>query len=195
MTTTVDDELGPALPEDLPEDYAMRYGYTDPAEIQDSSDPLNALSMARAASDTPNDPGPSYAEEVKTNLFGRPYREKEPPPVLTLKQKKDIEGKVAFWLEFLSTPLVPLDPVCIPVMQKEIPNIARKATPIICQSPEVVRWLTRAGNFSLWADLIQACMPVIKMIVAHHVMKTVGHSQVTNGQAPVQNFDTVYPVA
>lgn len=133
-----------------------------------------------ASEATVNDPDPAYQDKPEVT---------KPVLKLTGQQKKDIEAKLVFWLELGSTMLAPLDPYCIPVMQEHTPNIAKKLLPIITQSPEMVEWFSKAGNFALWADLAMACWPVITVIIAHHLMKTVGHDREQQQQIYMPNVD------
>jgi len=154
-----------ATPEPEPEPELIE---TPPAAFSTSFDDL-------LSSDFPQDPEPDDSP-AKT---GRKVITRTP---ITPKVVKEVEAKTVFWLSLSTSALMPLDPVCLGVAQENVPNIARKLTPILCQSPEIVEWLTKAGNFALWADLGQALWPVVQIIIAHHVMKTVNRDG-----SPAQN--------
>jgi hypothetical protein len=133
-----------------------------------------------AAEAGPGDPSPAYSEA----------KQDKPRIHVTPRIRKDIEGKLAFWLSLPAQALMPLDPICYGAMAENAGDIAVALTPIICQSPEIVEWLTKSGNFKLWADLAMACWPVLQVMIAHHVMKTIGDKKVTG---PSQNGHAQMP--
>jgi hypothetical protein len=120
------------------------------------------LTLQTAASLTPDDAPPSD--------FGKPIK---PKFTVTKKVRDDVEGKTLFYLSMSTAMLTPLDPICFGAVQNQAPAIASKLTPILCQSPEVVKWMTKAGNFALWVDLAMAMWPVVQAIIAHHITKTI----------------------
>lgn len=132
---------------------------SDPPEDYDSESPLTIQDAAELIEDDPAPP----LDEVKP----------EPPPVrITKTVRKDIEGKVAFMLSMGASAWSMSDPMCGGVLMQQSPDIALRLTPIICQSPEIVKWFRRGGNFMLYVDLFMVMLPVLQVIFAHHVAKS-----------------------
>lgn len=129
-----------------------------------------------AAGVTPDDPDPGH------------YQPPDPATKTPVdaKTQADVRAKVMFWFEIFLMPVQALDPYCGKAFQDNLPNITKKLTPVLCQSPEVVKWFTKSGNFAMWADLAMACWPVIQMIIAHHIAKTIGKEQ--RGQ-PLKDYN------
>jgi hypothetical protein len=78
------------------------------------------------------------------------------------------------------------DPVCGQALEDNGKNIAAKFVPVICKSPELVRWFTKGGNYTAWLDLCMALWPVLTVAFSHHVSHTVKvpNNQSPNGQGP-----------
>jgi hypothetical protein len=142
---TVDDGVSDYVPDDI-------------SALENSA----PLTLANAASITPDDKPPAD--------FGKPEK---PKFRASRRVQQDVEAKLTFYLSLTTTMLEPLDPVCFGTMKEHTANVASKLTPIMCQSPEVVRWLTKAGNFALYADLAMALWPVVQVIIAHHITKSI----------------------
>lgn len=120
------------------------------------------FTLEDAERDTPNDPEPKTREyKPKLNIK------------ITAAVRRDVEGKLAFGFGMLAQTWSMIDPLCGSVAMEAGPDMAKKYTPIICQSPEVVRWLTKSGNFLIYIDALMATWPVIQVVFAHHVAKTV----------------------
>lgn len=133
------------------------------------------LTIEDAARLTPDDAEPREAPEFKPKTVLR----------VTAAMRRDIEGKLAFGLAMSGQLWATLDPVCAGVFLEISPNVAKKLTPIVCQSPEVVKWLTKTGNFMLWVDLFMALMPLLQIVFAHHIVKTITNDLVSqNGNRP-----------
>jgi hypothetical protein len=98
---------------------------------------------------------------------------KEPAPKVTTAVRRDIEGKVAFWLLIPAEPWRRVDPYCGQAYLDSIEDIALKATPLLCQSPAVVRWFAKSTTFVQVTELAMACRPVAEAIIAHHVTKRI----------------------
>jgi hypothetical protein len=97
----------------------------------------------------------------------------EPPPKVTPAVRRDIEGKVAFWLLIPGEPWRRVDPYCGQAYLDSIENIALKATPLLCQSPAVVRWFAKSTTFVQVTELAMACRPVVEAVIAHHVTRRI----------------------
>lgn len=124
--------------------------------------PLN-LSIDDAALMTPDDPEPRDTGEVK------PPR---PKMKITPSVRKDVQGKMTFALALGGQVWIMADPICGTAFVENTENIAAKLTPIICQSPDVVKWLTKSSNFILYVDLFMALWPVLQLVFAHHIAKS-----------------------
>jgi hypothetical protein len=127
--------------------------------------PPGALTIDDIAMMTPDDPEPAQdtpAVKVRSAIK------------VTAAVRRDIEGKLAFALGLSGQMVVMVDPICGGAFLDNADNVAKKLTPIMCQSPEVVRWFTRSGTFILWIDLMVALWPVLTVIFAHHIAKSVG---------------------
>jgi len=113
----------------------------------------------------------------------------EPAPKITPKVVGDIEGKMAFWMSLTAEPWMIADPICGGAYADSVPDLAKAAAPLICQSPDLVRMLTKSSQFILWTNLLMAGKPIVLAIVAHHIMHTVeidrGPAQPAGQQAAV----------
>lgn len=94
-------------------------------------------------------------------------------PKVTAAVRKDIQGKLAFWLALGGDLWNTADPYCAGVFADNVDKIAVKAAPLICQSPDMVRWFQRASGFMMWTELGMAFKPVITVMIAHHITKRV----------------------
>jgi hypothetical protein len=103
----------------------------------------------------------------------REPKSSEPAPKVTPAVRRDIEGKVAFWLLIPGEPWRRVDPYCGQAYLDSIENIAVKATPLLCQSPAVVRWFAKSTTFVQVTELAMACRPVVEAVIAHHVTRRV----------------------
>lgn len=155
-------------------------GFTEtPAAETETSE---SYSIEDAARDTPNDPEPSDAPELRARSVFR----------VTTGMRRDVEGKLAFAFGMLGETWALIDPPCGSTLVDIGPNMAKKYTPIICQSPEVVRWITKSGNFMRYVDAVMATWPLITIFVAHHLTKTLATELASqNGQAKLAPNDYV----
>jgi hypothetical protein len=142
-------------------------GFTETSETADEP-----FTLDDAARETPDDPAPKEQREYKPKTNVK----------ITAGVRRDVEGKIAFGFTLGAQMWSMADPVCANAFADNAGEIAKKLTPIICQSPEVVRWLTRSGNFILWMDLAMAMWPVVQVIFAHHIAKTIGAEKPDGGQ-------------
>jgi hypothetical protein len=140
-------------------------GWWDQPE-QDSAGPLTYDDAAGLVED---DPAPAR--------MARPGDSSAPK--ITSAVKADITGKLAFWLALGGDLWNTADPYCAGVFADNVDKIAKKAAPLICQSPDMVRFFQRASGFMMWTELGMACKPVILAVIAHHVTKRVEVSQQT----------------
>lgn len=151
---------------------------SSPETVEESAP--ESFTIEDAARETPDDPEP---------------REQEYKPKTTVKItaaiRRDIEGKLALGFGMLGETWSIIDPLCGQTLVEHGPNMAKKYTPLLCQSPEVVKWMTKSGNFLLWVDALMATWPVIQIAAAHHVMHTVSVEMMragANGQGePMPN--------
>lgn len=116
---------------------------------------------------------PDAAHLIRGRKRGSQAKAKEPPPKVTAAVRRDIEGKVAFWLLIPSEPWMRVDPYCGQAYADNIEQIAVKMTPLLCQSPAIVRWFSKSTTFIQVTELAMACRPVAEAIIAHHVTKRI----------------------
>lgn len=139
------------------------------------------LTYDQAASEIPDDPDPA-----RMPAGSGPGTD---PVRITAAVRRDIEGKLAFW-GAVGTDLWNLaDPYCAGVAADNLDKIAKKAAPLICQSPDMVRFFQRANGFMLWTELGMACKPVIVAIIAHHLTKKVQLQPGDGGQEQAREAD------
>lgn len=123
------------------------------------------LSLDEARRITPRDPDPARG---KAGPAGDSKQVK-----VTAAVRRDIEGKLAFLFGLAADTWNLADPYCAGIFASNADEIARKTAPLICQSPDLVRWFSRSSNFIMWMELGIAVKPVVTAIVAHHVTKKV----------------------
>jgi len=145
-------------------------------DMQEVFDPdSNWMTLSDAATSIPNDPDPPEAKENK-----QPIR-------VTKRVRDDIEGKLAMMFAMVAMLWETKDPVCAPALADSAPAISAKLVPIICKSPEMVRWFTKGGNYTAWLDLMMVLVPFGKVVVSHHVT----HSVTDAKQAAKPNLSVV----
>jgi hypothetical protein len=133
------------------------------------------FSIQDAAQQIPNDPDPWGDKEQKITPFDIK---------ITASVKRDIEGKLAFMMGMSANLWQMVDPTCGTALLQNTPNICKALVPIMCQSQDVVRWFQKAGNFSMYLNLVMAVFPVLSTIYAHHLSRTIGHGgQSVNGHS------------
>ena len=108
-------------------------------------------------------------------------REDAKPVKVTRAVQADIEGKLAFWLSIPAEPWLRIDPYCGQAYADNVDQIALKMAPLVCQSPDLVRWFSKSSTFIMWTELGIAVRPVVEAIIAHHVTKRITLD--SNGQA------------
>ena len=123
---------------------------------------------------------PGSAHLLRGRKPRREPKPKQPPPKVTTAVRRDIEGKVAFWLLIPAEPWMRVDPYCGKAFADNIDEIARKATPLLCQSPAVVRWFAKSTTFIQVTELAMACRPVAEAIIAHHITRRVSLDSLGN---------------
>jgi hypothetical protein len=118
-------------------------------------------------------PGSAHLRRDRKRAPRGEAKPKEPAPRVTPAVRRDIEGKVAFWLLIPAEPWRRVDPYCGQAYLDSIEDIALKATPLLCQSPAVVRWFAKSTTFVQVTELAMACRPVAEAIIAHHVTRRI----------------------
>jgi hypothetical protein len=104
----------------------------------------------------------------------RTRKDSQPPPIkITNAVKADITGKLAFWLSIPAEPWLRVDPYCGGAYAAQVDEIAVKMAPLVCQSPDLVRWFSKSSTFIMWTELGIAVRPVVEAIIAHHVTKRI----------------------
>jgi hypothetical protein len=97
----------------------------------------------------------------------------EPDIKVTRAVRDDITGKLAFWLSIPAEPWLRVDPYCGQAYAAQVDEIAVKMAPLICLSPDMVRWFAKSSTFIMWTELGIAVRPVVEAIIAHHVTKRI----------------------
>ena len=108
-------------------------------------------------------------------------KDDQPPIKITKAVQADITGKLAFWLSIPAEPWLRVDPYCGGAYAGQVDEIAVKMAPLICQSPDLVRWFSKSTTFIMWTELGIAVRPVVEAIIAHHVTKRIALD--SNGEA------------
>ena len=157
----------------------------------DAADPLAALEDQlgeAAAGDTLREAGPpppADLDEARARFHGKPKpspwakdtgkpgRGQQPPIKVNRQVISDIEGKLTLLLTGPALMWQTVDPLCGGAFADNLDNIVKKAVPLICQSPDAVRWFTKGTTFLLWLDLVWALQPVAQAVYAHHVAASV----------------------
>jgi hypothetical protein len=147
--------------------------WNDPAESR-------PWSYDEAAGTVPDDPDPARMPP------GAAPSEDIP---VTDKVRRDIAGKLAFWGSLGIDLWNMVDPYCAGVAADNVDKIARKATPLVCQSPDLVRWLSKSSTFIMWTELGMATKPVIAAVIAHHVTKKVQTRRAPDGEQQTREAD------
>jgi hypothetical protein len=141
---------------------------------EDTGEPFTIDDAAKA---TPDDPEPKDRAEDKPKTQLK----------VTAALKRDVEGKLAFAMALGGQVWVMADPVCGSAFIDQTPEIAKKLTPIVCQSPDIVKWLTKSSSYILWVDLFMACWPVLQIIFAHHIARTIQRESANGYNATMPN--------
>jgi hypothetical protein len=146
-----------------------------PAEDESASAPPADLDEARRR--VGRDPEPAHL--VRGRGRGRkpasrtPKQPTEPDIKVTKAVRDDITGKLAFWLSIPAEPWLRVDPYCGQAYADQVDEIAVKMAPLICLSPDMVRWFAKSSTFIMWTELGIAVRPVVEAIIAHHVTKRI----------------------
>ncbi|HEX8763006.1 MAG TPA: hypothetical protein VF733_04600, partial [Candidatus Saccharimonadales bacterium] len=93
------------------------------------------------------------------------------PGEIPVRVMKDIEGKLAFMLGTTASLVNVIDPVCGGAFVNQTPEIAKRLTPIISQSPGIVDWFGKTSNIMLYINLAMACWPVLAAVWTHHISR------------------------
>lgn len=153
--------------------------FDDTAELaDDSEESFGPLTLDDAARDTPDDPEPRDRTENKPKTVVK----------ITPSIRRDIEGKVAFGFAMIGQTWSMVDPVCGSVLIDNGDKMAKKYAPLICRSPDMVKWLTKSGTYILWVEAFIATVPVLQVVFAHHIAKSLSAELVSqNGTRPAPN--------
>jgi Lsr2 len=104
---------------------------------------------------------------------GGSQRPAAPPVKVTAALTREIQGNLALFLTLPAAGLAAVDPACGGAVADNVDNIVIKATPLICQSPAAVKFLTEGGKWMLWFGLGAAVLPVAKVAYSHHIAGTI----------------------
>jgi hypothetical protein len=172
---------GQSLPENSARQYKRghkaRVDNPDTGFAEQPQEP-ESLTIDLAAELTPDDPEPRDTEGTKPKTTMR----------ITPSIRRDVEGKLTFAMALGGQVWIMADPYCGNTFVENTDNIAKKLTPIICQSPDVVKWLTKSSNFILYIDLFMAMWPVLQMIFAHHIAKSMRVDENTPSQVNPNDY-------
>lgn len=189
---------GPALPvSDFtdPGDDDLEAGADDPGEPPAAPPPPAEADGGQAP---PGDlPPPANLDEARARAGSRPRvpkwaaRQSSPAPrrqegavKVTAAVRGDIEGKLALLLGIPAMTWSTVDPYCGGAFADNLDNIVKKAVPLICQSPDAVKFLTKGSSFILLLDFMVALGPVGSAVWNHHVAHTVEIITEPPGGAP-----------
>lgn len=150
-------------------DEARRRLWGNPPEPGEAiaTDEPDELWRELEATESP-DPEPPNATDDKFN--------KPEDKIFTVSKlvREDIEGKIGFFWGMTASGFQLFDPYCGKVMADRTEIIAAKLTPLVCKSPDLVKWFSsKGGGYMEWLDLAIAVWPVLEAIYAHHLAKTV----------------------
>jgi hypothetical protein len=81
----------------------------------------------------------------------------------------DITGKLALLLAGPVSVWAAVDPICGGAAADSLDPAVRAAVPLICLSPEAVRWFQKTSNVMLVLELVLALRPVAEAAYHHHV--------------------------
>jgi hypothetical protein len=146
------------------------------SDTQPDTDPFT---LDDAARDTPNDPDPADWQE--------PTR---PTIRITKAIREDIAGKLGMIFGFMSMGISIKDPICGHAISDNAEHIVPKMVPIVCKSPDMVRWFTsKNAGYIVWFELMMVCWPVLQVVISHHVTHTIGKPQGSGptGQTVIPN--------
>jgi hypothetical protein len=145
-----------------------------PAEDESASAPPADLDEARQR--VGRDPEPAHLVRGRgrgRKPASRAPKVTEPDIKVTKAVRDDITGKLAFWLSIPAEPWLRVDPYCGQAYADQVDEIAVKMAPLICLSPDMVRWFARSSTFIMWTELGIAVRPVVEAMIAHHVTKRI----------------------
>jgi hypothetical protein len=148
--------------------------YAEDLEAQGAAPPADLDEARRRVG---RDPEPAHL--VRGRGRGRkpasrtPKQPTEPDIKVTEAVRDDITGKLAFWLSIPAEPWLRVDPYCGQAYADQVDEIALKMAPLICLSPDMVRWFAKSSTFIMWTELGIAVRPVVEAIIAHHVTKRI----------------------
>jgi hypothetical protein len=143
------------------------------------SDPGPPADLDEARQRAGRDPEPAHlvrgrrGRPARQNRAGQSRKPTEPDIKVTKAVRDDITGKLAFWLSIPAEPWLRVDPYCGQAYADQVDEIAVKMAPLICLSPDMVRWFAKSSTFIMWTELGIAVRPVVEAIIAHHVTKRI----------------------
>lgn len=151
---------------------------------EDTSQPspadMPSEELLNAANDVQPDPEPPESVRDSYNMPGEGV-------IFTVTKAvaMDVQGKLAFFLGMITSTWEMMDPTCGAVASARADLIAKKMTPLICRSPQLVEFFTaRGGGFMEWLDFGIAIWPVLETVYAHHLGKSRGQKPTVDATAP-----------
>jgi len=141
-------------------------------------------------------PGLLTYEDAAANIADDPEPARLPsaavtgdPPPVTRAVLRDVQGKSLFWMLTGVELWGLVDPYCAQIAQEAAPKIAVKAAPILCGSPQIVMFFTKATTFMKWTEFFMACKPVAVAVIAHHVTRSIEIRRGPEGAAVAEQAD------
>jgi hypothetical protein len=147
---------------------------------------VDALEEAPEALDAPVEltPDPEPVTPPEPRRFGRRRKVADSPVVkVTAAVRKDVQAKVALFLSIGASAWAGRDPLCGQVALEVVPDTSKALTDILCESPDVVAFLTKGSAFVKWIALAQALQPLGAVVYAHHVARTVALPEEMDAEA------------
>lgn len=118
------------------------------------------------------DPEPAHARKE----WRRPGKDTRTPRVtrVTAGIRKDVNAKISFAVTVPGSIWAARDPLCGGVFMEQAPEISDALTDIVCDSPDLIAFFTGPGGaFMRYLSLGAALMPVVQVIMAHHVYHSI----------------------
>lgn len=116
-----------------------------------------------------------------------PRPSKGKPARITNAIRTDITAKIAFALQVPGMVWQARDPLCGGTFVQQIPETAEAFADIVCDSPDLVAFMTGpGGNFMKVLKVGAALYPVATVLMAHHVYHTIELGQPEQADAGVR---------
>jgi hypothetical protein len=166
------DDIGELVPDAAPGEPES------PVSAGRDAPPVTEPDSGLASGPAPPDEPPAHGARG----WGRtaaPARGRGRAPRVTVAVRADIDAKVRFALQVPGAIWQARDPVCGSVFVQQIPGTAEAFADIICDSADLVAFFTGpGGNFMKALKVGAALMPVVQVVMAHHVYHSIEAAEV-----------------